>query len=589
MATIPTADSALGLRQPTQTGTAIKAPKLDLYQGKAAGIAAGNLRKQQEKLDSEELSKAQIQYQLAQMSEIEKFEQDVDIDQAHEKYATAIDEQLAKAGQNITNPALREMFMEKGSVVTGESKAKVNEKQFGKVRDRERGYMANAFASIVDGAKNLEYGDPATAALALTMTADSMVERGIMTRQEAETTIRGANDDIALGRLKSMRPDQQLEILRDMEGDNAWAKRVPPETQKLLRTQAETELANTMAMDFAFTLADQENPPDRYQASLQIYKQFRSAPDYLRDNLVANAQREYGNLMTNKKMADTQKKLTVYDNIDLKVRDPQSGITLAQLNNKDGPYWEQWNDMDPSQRNNIESYMTAKALGRTTVTDRGVYLTLRQKFNAGAGQREDAIDYFLQNHAKLSDTDFKFWDKELIKGEPTGLFNHQTRLLAMTEKWNWKDQSQLLDGLDRWYTGYQQTNQGAFPSDQEVAAQIRESIQKKASGSVSVTIPGTDQTFTWDTGEEYQYSKTTEELVDTFAEKLSDTKNPTAVQEFMENYDPEQQNEIKFGWMNRRNPELLADILADRRSKGLPLDMNAIEADFEVLFEMSTE
>ena len=583
MATIPTADS-IGLRSPTQTGGVVKAPKMELYQGKAAHVGAANLRKQQEKLDNEEISKAQVQYQLAQMSEIEKFEKDTNIDTSHETYATAIDEQLAKAGQNITNSAVRELFMEKGSVVAAESKLKVNEKQFGKVRDRERGYMSSAFAAIVDGAKNLEYGDPATAALALQMTADSMVERGIMTRQEAEKTISGANDDIALGRLKSMRPDQQLEILNSMEGDNAWAKRVPPETQKLLKTQAETELANTMAMDFAFTLAEQENPPDRYQASLQIYKQFKSAPDYLRDNLVANAQREYGNLMTNKKMADTQKTLAVYDNIDLKVRDPQSGMTLAQLNNKDGPYWEQWNEMDPAHRSNIESYMTAKASGRSIVTDRGVYMTIRQKFSAGPDQREDAIDYFMKNHGKLSDTDWKFWDKELIKGQPTGLFNHQTRLLAMTEKWNWQDQSALLDGLDRWYTGYQQTHQGAPPSDQEIGAQIRNSIQKKASGRTDFKLPGTDITFGWDTGAAYQYSKTNEELVDTFAEKLADTENPTGVQEFMENYDPQQQGDIKIGYMNRRDPELLQLILGDRRAKGLPLDIGAIEDDFEILY-----
>ncbi len=588
MATIPKADT-LGLRSPTQTGTAIKAPKLDLYQGKAGHVTAANLRKQQEMLDSEELSKAQVQYQLAALSEIEKFEKDIDIDKSHEKYAAAIDEQLAKAGQNITNNAVREMFMEKGSVVVAESKLKVNEKQFGKVRDRERGYMANAFAAIVDGAKNLEYGDPGTAAVALQMTADSMVERGIMTRQEAETTIRGANDDIALGRLKAMRPDEQLKILDDMEGDNNWAKRVPPETQKLLRTQAETELANTIAMDFAFSLADQENPPDRYQASLQIYNNFKDAPDYLRDNLVANAQREYGNLMTNKKMADTQKKLSVYDNIDLKVRDPQSGMTLAQLNNKNGPYWEQWSKMDPAQRSNIENYMTKKATGAKTTTDRGVYLTLRQKFGAGADQREDAIDYFLKNHAKLSDTDFKFWDKELIKGQPTGLFNHQTRLLAMTEKWSWQDQSALLDGLDRWYTGFQQTHAGASPSDQEIATQIRESITKKASGSMSIQVPFTDQTITWDTGADYQYSKSNEELIDTFAEKLADTKNPAGVEDFMSDFDPEQRAEIQFGWMNRRKPDLLQDIMEDRKSKGLPLDLNAISADFEVLFEMSAE
>jgi len=583
MAVIPKADS-IGLRSPTQTGAALKTPKLELHRGTAGAVAAANLRKQQQALDSEELSKAQVQYQLAQISEIEKFEEDDDIDTAHDKYGAAIDEQLAKAGQNITNTGVRELFMEKGSVVAAESKAKVNAKQFGKVKDRERGYAANYFSVIVDGAKNLEYGDPATAAVALRMSADSMVERNIMTRVEAEKALTTANDDIALGRLTSMPAHLQLEILNNMEGDNAWAKRVKPEVQKVLKAKAEIELADTMAMDFAFELVNQEHPPDRYQASLQIYAAFKDAPDYLRDNLVKNAQIEYGNLMTNRKMASTQKKLDTYDNIDLKARDPQSGLTLAQLNNKEGPYWEQWNDMDPSQRNNIETYLHAKATGKPIVTDRVTYLTLRQKFGAGPDARGDAIDYFLANHGKLSDTDFKFWDKELIRGEPTGMFDAQTRILKETEKWNWKDRSDILTGLERWYTGFQQTHDGAHPTDQQVTEQIKVSIDKKASGISTLTIPFTDYTFEWESDEEYPYSKDADQLIDTFEMHLADTDNPTAVKEFLDGRDPKQQSEIRYGYMKRRDTELVNDIIGGLNAKGVPWSMDQVQEAFANLY-----
>lgn len=581
MATIPSPD-AIGFNTPQGAGQVIRAPSLQMYLPNQAGVTAENARDVQRRVDDEELSKATVQFQLAQMSELEKFEENQDIDKASDDYNAAIDEQMGKAAANISNGQARNAFLENITVPAEESKYKVGEKAFAKIRDRERGYMSSAFAQIVKGAKNLEYGDPATAGVALQLTSDSMVERGMMTNVEAQDTIRTAQNDIALGRLKAMRPDQQLEILNNMEADgNMWADRVPPEVRKVLKASAETELATTMAMDFAHEMATQPTPPDRFQADLQIYKEFKDAPDYLRDDLIKNARLEYGQLMNNRKMGETEAKLATYSNIDLKVRDPMSGITLAQLNQKGGPYHEQWQAMDPAQRSNLESYMTNKANGTVLKTsDREVYHTLRTLFTAGPDKRTEAIDYFMKNNAKLTDTDFKFWDKELINGTPTGLFNHQTRLLALTEKMPWKDQAALLDGLDRWYTGFQTTHDGAPPTDADVATQIRKSIQTQVSstGILGLGLIGT--------GEDYPYSKDTEELVETFETLLADAENPQGVSEFMSNYAPEQQEEIRYTYMRKKDPTLLADVIADRKAANLPTDLESVQADFAKLYAL---
>ena len=109
MATIPSPD-AIGFNTPQGAGMVIRAPNLQMYLPNQAGVIAETARDVQKRVDDEELSKATVQFQLAQMSELEKFEQNQDLDAASDDYNAAIDEQMGKAASNISNGQARHVY-----------------------------------------------------------------------------------------------------------------------------------------------------------------------------------------------------------------------------------------------------------------------------------------------------------------------------------------------------------------------------------------------------------------------------------------------------------------------------------------------
>ncbi|TFH50197.1 MAG: hypothetical protein E4H01_02810, partial [Lysobacterales bacterium] len=200
MAKIPTADS-LGFRGPTATGGVTQSPRLELYQPKQAQIAVKALKEEAKKVDNDQLAQAQVQFKIAQMKEIEDFKNDSEIDTSAETYAGKIDEQVGKAAMNISSPQVREMFLPDARVSAEESKYKVQDAQFAKIKDRERALYATSMQTVIEGAKDLDYGNPAEAAVVLEMKTAAMIDQGYMTNQEAAVAVRKGMDEMALGRL----------------------------------------------------------------------------------------------------------------------------------------------------------------------------------------------------------------------------------------------------------------------------------------------------------------------------------------------------------------------------------------------------
>lgn len=216
-----------------------------------------------DRVANEELAKAEVQFQIGTMVEANKYKDDQDFDTIEERHAAGMQDQLGKAAANISSASTRALFLERGELGVAKANNVMNVKTTQKKNDRERGYMANAVDLMVKGGMDLEYGDPAEAALGIRLSLDSMVERNVISREDAEQTMRKAQLDMSYGRLKQMDPAQQLAILNSTDKKTkAWLENVPPDVLRQLRDQATSKGEGNMAQDWAMEHRGEDDAMD---------------------------------------------------------------------------------------------------------------------------------------------------------------------------------------------------------------------------------------------------------------------------------------------------------------------------------------
>lgn len=222
--------------------------------------AQKGLKEMGDRIANEELATAEVQFQIASMAEAEKYANDPDLDTIEERHAAGMQDQLGKASANITSAKTRALFITRGEEGVARANAVQNQKTTARKNDREKGHMANAIDLMVKGGMDLEYGDPGTAAVGIQLTLDSMVERNVITAVDAQGTMKKAQLDMAYGRLKSMDPTQQLEILNSTDPKTTkWLEDVPPDVLRQLKEQAEAQEMNNVAQAYAFESRGNEN------------------------------------------------------------------------------------------------------------------------------------------------------------------------------------------------------------------------------------------------------------------------------------------------------------------------------------------
>lgn len=266
MARIPSAEE-LGFRAPravargADTGGVLSksARAMDL-KAVETGAAQQGLKELGERIANEELATAEVQFQLGAMAEAEKYKNDPDLNTIEERHAAGMQDQLGKASANITSAKNRALFITRGEAAVAKANSDMNEKTTARKNDQEKGHMANAIDLMVKGGMDLEYGDPGTAAVGIQLTLDSMVERQVISAVDAQRTMKKAQLDMAYGRLKSMDPTQQLEILNSKDAKTQrWLADVPPDVLRQLKEQAEAAELNNVAQAYAFESRGNEN------------------------------------------------------------------------------------------------------------------------------------------------------------------------------------------------------------------------------------------------------------------------------------------------------------------------------------------
>ena len=406
MATIPSAED-LGFRAAVAGGRGrrgrVISTALDLKAVETTAAQKG-AKEVGDRIANEELAKAEVQFQIGAMAEAKKYENDQDLDSIEERHAAGMQDQLGKASANITSAKTRAMFLIRGEEGMAKANAMISEKTTRKKNDREKGYMANAVDLMVKGGMDMEYGDPGEAALGIQLSLDSMVERGVITRVDAEETLKKAQLDMAYGRLKQMAPKQQLEILNDPDPKTrAWLDNVPPDVLRGLKDQALAQEANNRALGQAFEMKEMTEE----QGLAELERQFISGElddqDYEKTRL---------RFMRVKNDQDVQQLATIEDYLEEGMAEISAGnTTVKQLEDSPGGI-EMMKKMTQAQRDNMyaaEDGAMERAAGKDRkYSDLVVKSKLREY--AATGQYIKGRKYFSENSAKLNMGDFKYFN-----------------------------------------------------------------------------------------------------------------------------------------------------------------------------------
>jgi hypothetical protein len=413
-----------------------------------------------ERIANEELAKAEVQFQIGAMSEAQKYANDSDLDTIEERHAAGMQDQLGKASANITSAKTRALFITRGEEGVAKANARISDQVTAKKNDREKGYMSNAIDLMVKGGMDLEYGDPGEASLGIQLSLDSMVERNVISRVDAEQTLRKSQLDMAYGRLKSMDPKQQLAILNDPDPKTkAWVENVPPDVIRKLKDEALRQEANNKALGMAIEMKDMTEADGLQALENQFVAGELDDADYEKTRL---------RFLRLKNDQDVQQQKAIDDYLEEGMAEIYAGnTTIKQL--EDSPAGiEMMKKMTEAQRENMyqaEDNAIRRQNGEGRKYSDQVVVTKLREFMA-SDQPIKGRKYWSENSAKLNMGDFKYFN---VATSPTKSTDPKFKPLQTTNQLmadyldahplDEEGTKQLWDDLSDQVETYQQVNQ----------------------------------------------------------------------------------------------------------------------------------
>lgn len=395
----------LGQRTSTALLKPYGTPDLTIPQGQATGVAAKNIQILQERQDNEELANARITFELSQIVEASKYDQDSDLETIEERHGAAQKEGLAKAAGNISNTEIRNMFIQEGGVTVERNNAVMGEKVFARKSDRERGFMSNAFAEIVKNTINMQSGDQGLntgeqmqqAIISIQLATDSMVERGVIDVESAQALVRKSQYDMAIGRLKAMDPVDQLKALEE-----DWTKQLPADLLRSLREAAEEKARDQQAQNRALEMSGMTITQGLEKIKEQYLKEGWDVEEY--DKVRLRFLREKQDQEVGKQAMQED----LYEN-------HYSDIFMGASRIEDIPNFEQY-AMTAAQKANLQlaqDNADKRAAGELVKEFSDPVVEAILKEFIASGQDIAARKYWSENFAKLNTSDFRYWDRRL--------------------------------------------------------------------------------------------------------------------------------------------------------------------------------
>lgn len=401
-------------------------------EGEGFQIAASLMREEADRLHRNQLSKAEADYLILQAEQDGAYDQDDDYGTIKERYTGAMEEGMGTIAATIGDAQAREDFVNRHRVDIVRGQERMSDLAWGKERDYERGQLTERLTTVREAGLNSDIGMANDSA---SMLIESATEMGYISEQERADMEAKFREGIAIGKLKMLEPEQQLEAL-----SQDWAKNLPSDVRATLRRKAQEssienkahatarrilELPRSDAMD---KIGQITNGREREET----YKQY----DYLkaRDNL-----------------AKEERQVELYDKYADQIQKGEEVLDIAE---------DDWDEMDPKVRENLKNLQLAQVKPPKNSDPNVIYtLQLLRAQKAWSELRK----YFRANSASLTFSDQKTWGAIDAEGNApievnNKLTDTQALMAVLPDTSDKATRAALLGEIGEWRTNYIQNH-----------------------------------------------------------------------------------------------------------------------------------
>lgn len=408
--------------------------------------------------DRDEIAKAKNKYLMLKTEQDHAYDDDEDFKTIEERYSKNMEEGLALASSGITDPGLRDAFLQEFEVDLAQGKQNIRTKAAAKERDKEVATI-NEEMEILREQGLKEDADFAFINQAMHERLQAAADRNVISQEESQRISQKFTDDLALGKLKMMPADLRVEALKA-----DWAKNLPSDTRVQLRREAQEELELGTAQSLAMKALDQGL--DRMAA--------RKSFEGQKPEIIQRAMQEFNYLKESKRSDEIEVRSEAYTKL-WEQMNPAYGKGLPLQHLRTHPGWKpMWETLTKAERDNLYQIEQQKVAGGRQNSDRGVYLKLRalaKNHNRSEKDRSDYIEYFLANSAALNNTDFQAFTDHIYKQDesimtPYQILDKYTDLIK-----NQDVKNEIFDRVLRWHKA-ETERLGTTPPEEEVRKKV---------------------------------------------------------------------------------------------------------------------
>lgn len=396
MAKIPGAES-IQVRLP---GSVEQTPFRRDVSAEGAPAAAGakvlgemqQIQQQQYEINARnEYAEAKVNFQIGKIKQDSAYDQDDDEDTIMERYEGGVNESLGQAAAGITDGNLRNQFVNEGRLAVEQGKIRMAGVVHKKKGDKKIAFMNEATGLIHKGA--IEGGDMPAAQDSIASMWESMAEQGYVSHTDAQKAIEKSKYTMALGRLKTMDPESQLEALKE-----PWVTDLPLDVRVQLKNEAEAEMLDDQALITANKWAQEGLTVDQINAELanitdpDLYDRVRVRAFQMKNDEEAGLQEMQSDLY-NEYFADVALNGLPIDDIpDL----DKYGMNSAQISNLQA----------------AEARAAAKKAGQYVRSYSDPEIKGQLRGMLARGEIQKGKTYFSENFAGLNDADYKYFETQ---------------------------------------------------------------------------------------------------------------------------------------------------------------------------------
>ena len=410
MPTIPNASNIQ--EREFDTSKAVYRPDTS-YAGVKTGAMAKLVEEQYERQTRSELAKAKVDFQLSQARQESMYLDDDDEETIEERYNTGSMDGLGKAAEGITDSNLRNAFVQESQVAMEQGRIKTKALVHQKRGDKKIAYLTNATdtiqKSVVDG-----YGDLKNAHGAIEGMWRSMSEEGYISNQDAEKQIKTSKYQMALGKLKTMDSDEQLEVL-----EAPWVvDQIPADMIARLKEEALADKLDDKALATAQGWMNEGLSIDDVNKKLDS---FTDADEY------DKTRNRFIQMTNDEELGNQQKQKDLYTTYF-------ADVYFGEMKVNEIPKLEAY-EMSDAQLNNLQAAeirATKKAAGDyiPSFSDSETISQLRSML--ANNQMQKLKTYFSENHSKLNEGDYRYYQRFTADGAADDPFNRGLRTANQT-------------------------------------------------------------------------------------------------------------------------------------------------------------